>query len=101
MSPQSGRDLDLLLPEPLFGLTRSCEVECAAECCGTDAFDIDWRHLAPWFRENGRAKAILALSQMESLVGRVSRHSGRVRSAGPVFNAIWETSAECLNYLDR
>jgi hypothetical protein len=94
------RRFQLKLPEPLLGLAYACQVHCVAGCCGTAAFEPDARHMLPWVREHGPARAEQALGQLADLMGAVARHTGKVRSHWrDGFNDGWASPRECLDYL--
>jgi hypothetical protein len=89
--------LELELPEPLRTLIRYCETFCVVGCCGLEAFDRDVKHMLPWLREH-QEQFFIVLDQLSGSFRSVVDHHGSVVSHRE-FNAIWEDSAECLQFL--
>lgn len=93
--------LHIQLPEPLDGLKGSCEIHCVAGCCGLDAFEIVAKNMVPWLNEQSVETGLRALNQLEDLMASVHAHAGgEVWSEENDFNAVWETTRECLDFLN-
>lgn len=96
MSVTSSDTYQLSLSDPFLELARHCEVHCVADCCGVDAFDVNFLNMIPWVRERGPETAREAQTQISELIRATESFEGRVTSGD--FNAIWR-GAECADYL--
>ena len=83
-------EVDLLLPEPLASLIRSCETICLAGCCGVRAYDRTPENILPWVRRNGLDAAKSAATQAARLAKRFEHSWHMVLSSENDFNFRWE-----------
>src|SRR4051812_46880981 len=86
------------LIEPLKGLVASCEINCVAGCCGTDAFDVAASHIAGWMREQEVSHIWTALDQLSAHRNEVLAQNDSSPTSDD-FNAWWATPTECDAYL--
>ncbi len=87
------------MPSPLLSLLQSCEVNCAAGCCGLEAFEFSAEHVVPWIEEHGPALTRHALDQCEDLAVVVCGRAREVYSDGDQLNAGWSSGPECADFL--
>jgi hypothetical protein len=65
-------DVNVQIPEPLWGVMQACEVKCVAGCCGLDAFDISSEPLSAWSPAGKDAFLSQALQQVDALMKAAS-----------------------------
>lgn len=83
--------------EPLFA---SCEVNCVAGCCGTDAFQVATDLMESWLVRSGKEAGVAALRELDVvLLELVSARPAIVVSFR--LNASWPDPAACTTYLSQ